>query len=158
MDLKRNEVEFVAHSCPEGIPPVLTVSTADAQEILAEIVYAQLTYLSLIEGLPDDELNQNILKNTIPRICLENLGHEHHVVIDPILARKKMRSREWNELPRVLVAALFRCSEPVVNMEESYSALVIVWFQDRLEPLISGPVEKAIKGLIWRDLARDYSD
>jgi hypothetical protein len=134
---------------------LLSITLLDGRAISADIVVAQRTYLRLIEGIPTERLNREILDD-IPGLCARALHHEHCVVIPPVLSAHEFRGKKWNALPRILIAGRFSHYNPVRDPTQDFSMLAIAWMQGSLLPLPSEGVLPSLRALDWSRHARDY--
>ena len=152
-------ITLVHSEFPEAIGEknVLTIELADGHSIHAQRIAAQLTYRRLIEGIPTDSLNEEIV-NDVEELCKRVFFLERCIIIPPTLSPREFRGKSWRELPRVLIAGSFRCFKPVRHAGHVYSALAVAWFQSSLEPLVSEQVLPLIQKLDWARHAEDFTD
>jgi hypothetical protein len=136
---------------------VLTIKLLSGHSIHAEVIVAQRTYLTLLEGIPTDRINARIIAG-VRELSKRVLFHDHCVIIPPVLTERKFNDKTWNQLPRTLIAGSFRCHDPVRGSDQHYSALAVAWFQPELEPLISDQALASIQRLDWDALAMNCSD
>ena len=137
---------------------MLTVNLLDGRSMYAEIFVAQRTYLSLIEGVPSNSLNERIIQEDIPKLCTDVLHIENYVIIPPVYSNRSFNRRTWRALPPVVIAALFRCFAPVRDPEQAYSALGVAWLQESVDPPISLAALCGLKKLNWNKFACDFTD
>ncbi len=136
-------------------PTMLTVSLIDGRVISADLIWATLTYSGLIEGRPDEDFNSGIVAS-ISNFAERNY-HQKAVIIPPTITSRSNGERVWPELPTVKVVAHFTSDIPVKDADAFGSMLVIGWFQDKVEPLISLDVRPMIEAVEWALHAEDWS-
>jgi hypothetical protein len=136
--------------------PLFTLTLADGREIRAENIVAWRTYMGLLAGLPNDEINERELSQ-LKEICNRALLVEDSVIIPPAMIAHESDEQNWNEYPPIFVAARFFSSRDTHGGScGRFSALAVGWFQTSLHPLIPDDILAAIKQLNWTNLAHDF--
>lgn len=124
------------------------------RSVAVDALYYQETYLSLLEGVPNQEINARILERV--RSEMVPLWGERPVyVVPPAIS---LLNHEHPVLPAVRFTAWLTCYQPIKEINAG-SELVVVWFREECsdEPL-EDIVYDAIRSLSWEELARDFED
>jgi hypothetical protein len=123
------------------------------RSVAVEALYYQRTYLSLLLGRPDQEMNDCILEET--RTEVAGLWNARRVYVIPPLINESDPAHPV--LPPVCLAARLCCYQPIAEPNAG-SALVVVWFREECpdEPM-DKIVSNAIRSLPWEDLAEDFA-
>jgi len=122
------------------------------RSVAVEALYFLRTYLGLLEGRPDREMNDRILAQV--RTEMVPLWGERRVhVIPPVIDES---DPAHPALPRLRFTAWLCCYQPI-REPNAGSELVVVWFREECpgEPL-DKVVGDAIRSLPWVELARDF--
>jgi hypothetical protein len=108
------------------------------------------TYACLMDGLPNAETNSRIIKRALAQ---ESWGPRKTHLIPPEVDTRDPRHPV---LPPALLRAWLRCSEPIDSTFHG-SSLVVVWFSSEcLDQPITKVVFRAVRGLQWDELAKDF--
>jgi hypothetical protein len=122
------------------------------RSVAVEALYYQRTYLSLLLGLPDQEMNDGIVEET--RTEVARLWNARRVCVIPPVINESDPAHPV--LPPVCFAARLCCYQPIVEPNAG-SALVVVWFRGECS---NEPMDKiasaAIRSLAWEKLAEDF--
>lgn len=118
-------------------------------------IVARPTYAGLLEGLPDAGINRRILEEAATWGS-RYFHHAEYVVVEPEITVRRHRDRDVPMLPPVAIGALFISHQPAKDPEAHGSSLVVIWFQENVEPLLSDAVRPRIEGLDWIAAARDF--
>jgi hypothetical protein len=123
------------------------------RSVALQALYYQRTYLSLLEGSPDRELNDRILEQVESEMEPLWGGCRVHVILPEIDESNPAHSN----LPPVRFTAWLYCP-PVAKVNDG-SELVVVWFREDCsgEPL-DQIVGEAIRSLPWDELAEVFED
>jgi len=136
---------------------MLSIELADGRTICADKIVAMRTYLGLIEGVPNDRVNEwtiDDFKSYCGRaFCIDRFG-----VLPPAMKAREFKGRSWRALPANAIGGLFRSVRTVRDHDKTYSIPAILWFQDELEPLLSPPVLAQLRQIEWARLAEDVDD
>jgi hypothetical protein len=110
------------------------------------------TYLGLLEGRPDAEMNARIIERALDeREGSWGLRKTH--LIPPVIDE---RDPEHPVMPPACLRAWVWCNDPI-DPAFMGSALVVVWFADECHAdTIADVVFRAIRGLPWEQLAEDF--
>lgn len=110
-----------------------------------------LTYSGLLEGYPNNSLNQSIIDGVQSRLKKKS-GWEPYLV-PPVEREVPKRSiakeRPWMELPRIQCTAWFESK----TLGEFGSRLAVIWFQDAFAFPIDPEVASRIRAIVWDDHA-----
>ena len=160
----RSDVPEASHAEPAaaGTPaqtldygtPLFTLTLADGREIHAESLAARRTYLGLLAGVPNDEINERELSE-LKEFCNRALLVKDSVIIPPVMTAHESHDLHWNQYPPIFVAAEFLClQDPDGSI--NFSKLAVGWFQTTLHPIIADDILAAIKQLDWANLASEF--
>lgn len=110
------------------------------------------TYGSLLEGLPNSQLNERIIEQALTGREKSWGKRKAHLIAPNI----DLRDAKHPQLPPVGLRVWLTCYEPV-DPAFMGSELVVVWFEQEChhEP-ISKVVYRAIRSLAWDRLAADF--
>lgn len=115
------------------------------------------TYAGLLCGQPSSESNDEKIRRTVEQAMASHSHAGTPQLIAP--ARKFVRRRtpdgidgEW--LGAVTCIAVF--DSDAISVEEPYSSLAIVWFQEEFALPIDASVVAAIRKLDWDRIAGDW--
>jgi len=114
--------------------------------------YFEYTYLSLLEGRPNREMNDDIVKKAAHEMR-PLWGDRQTHVIPPAVDES---DPQHPALPPVRFTVWLTCYQPI-NPENAGSELVVVWFQSECsgQP-IDQIIANGIRQLPWDKLARDF--
>jgi hypothetical protein len=120
--------------------------------VAVEALYYQRTYLSVLDGVPDQRFNEGILEEV--RKEMRPLWGERRVHVIPPAIEETTPGKP--KLPPVRFTAWLRCYQPIEQPHDG-SELVVVWFREKStgEPL-EKIVGDAIRSLPWEKLAQDF--
>ena len=109
------------------------------------------TYAGLFEGRPNGEINAMIIAE-LTKQKYPSAPRKIHLIPPEV----DNHDSEHPVLPEVCLRAELVCFEPI-DQAFMASDLVVVWFDDEChtEP-IEDVVFRAVRGLPWKDLARDF--
>ena len=136
---------------------MLSIQLGDDTTIYADGIVARRTYLGLIEGVPNDAINERMIDD-LKSMCSRTFCVEQCVVLAPSMTTRQYRGKSWRALPSSAIGGLFRSLRPVRDRNKTYSRLAVLWFQNAFEPLLSRETLQAIQQLHWTRLAEDYED
>ncbi|MCP4415459.1 MAG: hypothetical protein GY805_02480 [Chloroflexi bacterium] len=113
------------------------------------------TYYGLIEGVPDFEINANILKNDKIE-ARRLLGIEAIHQINPT-QRKRISSsgRELYFLPKVKCIVELSYHKPTKDESKECSRLGLIWYQDKFAFSVNEKIIQSINDLDWEQLSID---
>ncbi|MEQ8789871.1 MAG: hypothetical protein RIC55_26490 [Pirellulaceae bacterium] len=123
------------------------------RSVAVDALYYQRTYLSLLEGRPNREMNDRILEKV--RSEMAPLWGKRRVHVIPPAINESDRTHPV--LPRVRFTVWLTCYQPIQEPNAG-SELVVVWFREECagEPL-DEIVSSAIRSLPWDELAEDFA-
>ena len=122
------------------------------RSVAVDAVYYQRTYLSLIEGRPNREMNDRILAKV--RTEMTPLWGERTVYIIPPNINESDAAHPV--LPVVRFTAWLTCYQPIMKSNAG-SELVVVWFREECHTeSMEEIVGSAIRSLKWDDVAKDF--
>lgn len=130
------------------------IELADGHSITMLRIYAKLTYLGLVEGIPNDRFNESII-NDIEDTCKRVLHVTRLVILEPTVRSFELSGKPGRLLPACAIAAEFRSVQTVRDHDKTYSELAVLWFQESFDPLISVEALDGIQKLDWVGLAED---
>ena len=120
---------------------------------LSDFHYSR-TYSGLIEGAPNDEMNNRIIQSALSR--MEKIwGKRQTHLIRPKIDTTEP---EHPSLPSTELTAWITCNEPV-NSHYMGSELVLVWYIDDEEfeaSSIRDVTSAALRTIDWSELAADF--
>jgi len=141
-----------------GFPHVLL---SDGRSITATQVCIDKTYGNILMGIPSDLMNESILRD-VTHTMQRTFGTTRVFVVPPQIRRGDSIDLGVGRgviqkafIPPVRIAARFT-SDPF-GRGQSYSQLVVVWYQDSLDPLVGDHARECMEGLNWDELAEDFS-
>jgi hypothetical protein len=122
------------------------------RSVAVEALYYQRTYLSLLEGRPNQDMNDRILEKVRTEMA-PLWGNRRVYVVPPAINESDPKHPV---LPPVRFTAWLCCYQPIKEPNAG-SELVVVWFQEECtdEPL-DEIVHDAIRSLAWEELAQDF--
>jgi hypothetical protein len=120
--------------------------------VAVDALYYQRTYLSLLEGRPNREMNDRILDKV--RTEMAPLWGSRRVYVIPPEINESDPAHPV--LPKMRFTAWLTCYKPIAEPNAG-SELVVVWFREECpgEPL-EKIVGDAIRSLPWEELAEDF--
>lgn len=122
------------------------------RSVAVEALYFQRTYLSLLEGRPNLEMNDGILKKV--RDEMVPLWGNRRVYVVPPAINDSVPKHPL--LPRLRFTAWLSCYQPIKEPNAG-SELVVVWFrEDCADEPMDKIVHDAIRSLLWDELAQDF--
>jgi len=136
---------------------MLSIELADGRSIYADMMAAQRTYLGLIEGIPNDRINELMIEN-FKTTCERAFCFDRFVIIPPVMSAREFNGKSCRSLPAAAICGLFRSVRTVRDHDRTYSALAILWFQEGFDPLLSRAATAEIQTLDWSRLAQDVTD
>src|SRR5579859_1399438 len=136
---------------------MLSVRLDDGTTIYADKIVARRTYLGLIEGVPNDSINERMI-NDLKMMCGRAFCVDRCVVLAPRMTPRQLKDRPWMALPSSALGGLFRSVRPVRDRNKTYSMLAILWFQEHFEPLLSPESLASMQQVHWARLAQDFDD
>jgi hypothetical protein len=139
--------------------PCITLS--DGRGVTASQIYIDETYGAMLMGIPSDPVNESILE-MVPFEMQRRFGTTRIVIVPPQIRRGRPIELgpprgviEEAFIPPVRIAARFYSDAFAVG--ETYSQLVVVWYQDSLGPLVGDHARECMEALNWNELAEDFS-
>jgi hypothetical protein len=122
------------------------------RSVAVEALYYQRTYLSLLEGRPNREMSDRILKQA--RTEMAPLWGERRVYVIPPEVNESDPAHP--ALPPLRFTAWLCCYQPI-EAPNAGSQLVVVWFWQKCpgEPL-DKIVGDAIRSLPWENVAQAF--
>jgi hypothetical protein len=117
------------------------------------------TYWGLLEGTPDQQLNDGRIRDAVENGRQMGQGRQPYLIPPQrrdyyrrpgdmaAIAAQTGRVREW--LPAVTCVA---------TLEEVWSELTVVWFQDEFAPPIREPALGELQTLDWGSLATHFTE
>jgi hypothetical protein len=133
------------------------IELADGAAIYADMIAARRTYLGLIEGIPNDRMNERMIDG-LKIMCKRAFCHDRFVVLPPVMTPREFNGKSWKALPACAIGGLFRSIRTVRDHSKTYSLLAILWFQESFDPLISPQALALMQQLDWAQLAEDVDD
>jgi hypothetical protein len=129
-------------------------------EVFADEIHIGRTYAGLLEGVPHDKLNKDILAS-LPEQMQSIFGAAPVYVLPPEIERRSEPhpmggSRQIALMPSVQLAARF-ISYDSLTPDGDASQVIIVWHQHTLTPLIADSVRIQLERLNWADIAQDFN-
>jgi hypothetical protein len=131
-----------------------TINLAEGRRIYADMFLARLTYLGLMEGIPNDRINAHMISD-IERSCKRTLHCERCGILPPTVTTFQHKDKIGRKLPACAIAGRFIAAGTVRDHSKDYSQLAILWFQETVDPLISPEALAAIEKLDWVEHAED---
>ena len=112
------------------------------------------TYGGLLEGSPNEELNNEIIQHALSRMEWVWGKRKTHL----IAPRVNTEDSERPSLPSTELTAWLTCNEPV-DKRYMGSELVLVWYVDDKEfesSKVQDLTSAALKKIDWKELAADF--
>jgi uncharacterized protein (TIGR02996 family) len=133
------------------------------RDVRVESMQQWFTYGGLLEGLPTDRLNREMIER-----LLSDERERDPWAGEPYLVPPVVRPIDWREerpypfgtpeeLPRVTCVARVRSHRPAREMNKDGSALTVIWFQDEFAFPIDPRVLEHLRGLDWDSRAFDFN-
>ena len=117
------------------------------------------TYDGLIEGIPFDRINNQILNRALEKareLDKENPTHLIEPKLTPIPYEGRYPFGDPVSLPETICMAVLRCHQSIRGLGD-YSELTVVWLQDHYAFPIEESVLDQLKTLPWTQLAKGYN-
>lgn len=131
------------------------------REVYIDGLFQWPTYAGLLEGLPTKKINKRIIERVESR-ALELCYMDKYFMIEPAEVLldypQKYLFGTPAKLPIITCVASLRHSNPINNMNERFSALVLIWFQNEYCFPIDYEIMSEIVKLPWSQYCGDYSD
>ena len=140
-----------------------TITLNSSRNINLEETHQHLTYLGLLEGLPNKRINDSIMSE-IHNIADDKIWtNTPPYIIEPKLTsidlprdrmeyyKSKGPDYEPIALPKIICMGHF--SSGAITEEYMFSSLTVVWFQKDWMMPIDGNILTQIKSLNWDELA-----
>jgi hypothetical protein len=116
------------------------------------------TYVGLLEGTPNDEINRMILKG-VPARYQHVFGKHPVYVLPPVIERweephpaGRFGKRIIAVMPHIEVAALFES----IDSTGQPSALIIAWHQNAVSLTLSDDIQHRLTTIDWPSHAHDF--
>ncbi len=117
------------------------------------------TYGGLLEGLPTDRMNEEILKRVVEEARKHTYTHAVYIITPeqtPIPYEKKYPFGTPMQMPGITCVANFTSNQPARNQEMDGSTLTIVWYQDSYAFPVSQPILDQFREIPWSKFAEDF--
>ncbi len=117
------------------------------------------TYGGLLEGLPTDRMNENILKRVVEEARKHTYNDAVYIIQPeqtPIPYDKKYPFGTPMQMPAITCIASFTSHQPAYNQEKDGSALTIVWYQEEYAFPVSQAILEQFRKIPWSTLAKDF--
>ncbi len=135
------------------------------REVVLEEFHQSQTYAGFLEGLPP---NPDIEMRAAYQKALQLFPYVERppCVLAPTLERGKLQwtdrkgndvLEDWTVLPRIYTVALLKSTTPATDELESYSSLIVIWFQNAMGLPTDSKLLAKIRGIHWDSLAWDWS-
>jgi len=131
------------------------------KEVYIDGLYQWPTYTGLLEGLHTKKMNKKILKRVKFRaaeLCYLDKYFMIEPVEIPLEYPKKYLFGTPSMLPEITCVARLMHSNPIKNMDEQYSAMVLIWFQKEYCFPIDQDILSKMEKLPWSKYCGDFSD
>jgi hypothetical protein len=122
------------------------------------------TYEGLIEGLPTEGMNRNIIDRIIMHDAVkwgymkwDSPPYLIEPVQTPVEIGRKYPFGKPASIPGYKCLARFASRTPARNVEMDFSEMTIVWFQNSFAFPIEESILEKIRSLDWTKHATDYS-
>lgn len=118
------------------------------------------TYGGLLEGLPTDRLNEEILKRVTEEARKHTNMHAVHIIKPEQIAipyEKKYPFGTPMQMPGITCVANFTSNQPANDQRIDGSALTIVWYQDDYAFPVSQHILAQFREIPWSKLAEDFN-
>jgi uncharacterized protein (TIGR02996 family) len=120
--------------------------------VVVDTFYCHRTYIGLLEGRPNHQMNEELLKQARTRMH-PLWGERKTYLVPPVIDES---DPEHPRLPPVCLTAWLTCFQPIKEPNAG-SELVVVWFRGEFE---GEPMEQVIadgiRALRWEELAEDF--
>lgn len=141
------------------------VQLDSGREVVLEEFHQSQTYAGYLEGLPP---NPDIELRAAYQEALKLFPYVKRppCVLAPALERGKLQwtdgkgrdvLEDWTVLPRIRTVALLESNTPATDELESYSSLIVIWFQNAMGLPTDSEILAKIRGIHWDSLAWDWS-
>ncbi len=121
--------------------------------ISMEWLHQEITYLSVLEGLPDRRFNDGLFKKLTGKGYHLLCQNRSEFRFEGEQVRRNIKEFEF--LPYITCTSSWIAHTPARDPEAHLSSLSLVWFQDSWAVPLAPEVEAALKGLDWKNLASD---
>lgn len=120
-----------------------------------ERIFQTRTYYGLLEGVPNSEINQGMIKADIPK-GKRLFGIDAIHLIPPVEKKQVFSSgKEMASLPKFTCFAELSYYKPMKDEEKECSTLCLIWYQDDFAFPIAETILEQIKHLNWAELSED---
>ena len=122
-------------------------------------IYQWPTYGGLLEGLPVERINSNIIQNA-RYTAKRHTGNQTLFMIEPISTPIPYEGiypfGTPTALPNIICVADLSVAQPARDMNKQGSALTVMWFQNDYAFPIDNDILEKIKEIPWSQLADDF--
>ena len=127
--------------------------TKDSVKVSLDSFHMSYTYAGLLEGSPNDKINDGIISKTIPRVISRMWGENRNFYIKtPIITTENSYPR----LPPVINYAWLD-SGPLKDQNTCGSLLILVWFsQNVADESLNSIIGTAVQEINWSSLAEGF--
>jgi uncharacterized protein (TIGR02996 family) len=123
------------------------------RRVYVDAFYCHDTYIGLLEGRPNRQMNEEILERARTRMR-PLWGERKTHLVPPVIDESDPRHPV---LPPVCLTAWLTCCQPVQEPNAG-SELVVVWFRAALAgELMEQVIADGIRALPWEELAEDFA-
>lgn len=122
-------------------------------------IYQWQTYNGLLEGLPVERINQQILNRALEKARELSEGNPVHLIeptLTPIPHEGSYAFGNPVELPGTICITDLRCHSSIQNLGD-YSELTVVWLQEQYAFPIEPTILDKLKALPWSQLAKGFN-
>ena len=131
------------------------IVTKDINAITIERFFQVKTYYGLLEGVPNSEINLEIMERTKEE-AKKYFGINAIYLIKPEEKKQVLTSgKEMASLPRITCMVELSHYEPIKNPSMECSRLCLIWFQNDYAFPIDNDIIKTIGELDWNKQSED---
>jgi hypothetical protein len=140
----------------------IKIELITGRTIALDHIFQYRTYGGLVEGEPNEEMNNSIIEQAL-RYAQEKLWvRTHPYLIEPVVCQipsnrtfLPSHPASYPALPDVVCLAHFTSSWPARDVEADLSCLDLVWLQQGFAPPMDSQVIERIKTIDWETHAFD---
>ena len=129
------------------------------KSVIIKSIHQWMTYGGLLEGLPTDRMNKNILER-LPDQIKQHCGDWPFYILEPIQTPIEFDDNyifgKPMKLPSVICIIDLTFHKAVRNPQMHGSSLIIAWFQNSYAFPIEDEIIEKFKKLAWSQYARDF--
>lgn len=131
---------------------ILRIQLASGRDIFSSSILVRSTYWGVLEGVPTVETNRWVT-DEIQQTIAKLFPYSQSLLANSTSMEEGKGSHVADLLPPITVIAHFLSHSAARSLEYDQSSLVVVWFQNTLEPIVSIDIESRLVAIEWERFA-----